>query len=131
MGCGEGAALYRLHYRDFDAAAAAGLIAKTGLDGIAVPVHIVDLELDDLDFRVRVEYSVERLGGGMVAEADMPGQPALLKGFQIIPAAGPVQQLQAADAYAVQVVKVEILKAGALELGPEYAFIVFRTLEVP
>ena len=68
---------HRLHDDDGLAVFPGNLIALAGLDAFALPVHIVDLQLDKLHLRMVLQNMLQGVGGVVEGEADVLG-PALV-----------------------------------------------------
>ena len=69
----QNAALYRLHHHHLLAVLDGDFIAPAGLDILAVPVQIVDLQLDEVHLRVRGKNLVQQRGGVVERKTDVLG----------------------------------------------------------
>ena len=84
---GQRPAPHRLHDDDGLVVLAGHLVALAGLDAFALPVHIVDLQLDKLHLRVGLEDALQHLSGVVEGETDVLYAALLLQPFYKVPAA--------------------------------------------
>ena len=128
---GQGAALDGLHDDDGLVVLAGHLVALAGLDGVALPVGVVDLELDELHLRVVLQDVLQGLGGVVEGEADVLGLALGLHllhkvpGPQLIGLPGPL------GAHGVEQVEVVVFQAGPLQGGVQNLLELLVGLLVP
>ena len=77
----------------------------------AIPIEVVDLQLDDLGFGVVGDELLELFGRAVRREADVLGQAALLHGLHELPGAVLLERRRALAAEVVHEVHVDIVDA--------------------
>ena len=77
--CGQAATLHRLHDDDLFAVPRRHLIAGSGLQRGALPVQIVDLQLNIIHLRVAGQDLIQQLGAVMIGKADLLCKPLFLQ----------------------------------------------------
>lgn len=87
---GQTSTLDGLHDHDGAVVRSGNLIVGTRGDGGVLPVGIVDLQLDELGFRVTGEQLVEQLGTAVEREANMAHQAITLELAHVVPEAKPI-----------------------------------------
>ena len=92
------------------------LIAGPGLNPLAVPVQIVDLQLDKFQLRVLGQDFVQQRGVAVEGEAGAPDQALLLFVHQPAKAVQVFKLLVRAAVYAVKQVVVKIAGSGLFKL---------------
>ena len=93
-----------------------GLIAQAGLDGLGIPVQIVQLKLDVLQLRVGGQDFVQHLGGVVEGEPGVPDAALRLLPGQELKGAQLPALLNPLGAEGVEPVVVKILHSAALQL---------------
>ena len=116
---GQRAALHRLHDDHRFAVFFGHLIALAGLHPFAVPVQIVQLQLDKFHLGVFGQHLVQQIGMVMEGETDMLDQPLFLLLLQPAEAVQLLVDFVMLGAHVVQQVIVKIPRAGLLQLGVE------------
>ena len=120
------AALHRLHDDHGQPALLAYLIAFARLDDIALPVHVVDLQLHEVHLGVGVQHALKLLGVVVDREAELLDLPlGLLLGAEL-PQAVLVEGRREGLAQVVQQVIVEVVDAALLKGGVEHGAGVLR-----
>ena len=118
-GIGQLAPLHRLHDHHLLAVAHRGLVAQAGLDAGALPVQIVELELDKLHLGVFGEHPVQHLGAVVEGKAQVADAALFLLPQQVGEGVQRQGGLVGLGVDVVQQVVVKIVHPAPLQLGAE------------
>ena len=116
----EGAALHRFHDDHGQAALLAHLVALARLDDVALPIHVVDLQLHEIHLGVRIQHLLQFLGVVVDGEAELLDLAlGLLLGAEL-PQAVLLEAGREGLAQIVQQVVVEVIHAALRQGGVEH-----------
>ena len=124
------AALDRLHDDDGLVVFPRRFVTGPGLNGRIFPVAVIDLELYELHFRVRLQNGFQFLRRGMERETDMTDLAFLLLFLHEGPHIEVVEKFRAALAEIVQQIEIEIARARLFQRSLELCGGVFPRLAV-
>ena len=124
------AALDRLHDSNRLVVLAGNFIALAGLNIIAVPIGVVDLELHKLHLGMLGQDLVQDFGLVMEGEANMLGDASFLKLDHVVPGIKLVTDLQLGSVKSVEQVKVKITRTCSFKGGLDEFFHILFFLDV-